>query len=240
MNLLEQLHIPLIPKQRVPVKTLIEQLDPTPDNKRLIESHVASLYLVSLLNEQTVHFRAYKDEDYSYQTIYVLEVTLKKNDQLTDLSNQLHAAFPEPTILLLNYMDKVWISLAPKHINKLDETKTVLDDIVVQQLDDKSLIYLNLSTISAADLRQYYLKIMQIVYKLGVFELISIYPTADLDYKPIIKDYQQTISNINALKEQYKRASMKAEKIDIDDKIYDEEQKIKHLIDKLKGVELSE
>lgn len=235
MTVLEQLHIPTLSKQRVPVKTLIEQLQPTSENKRLIESHVASIYLVSLLNEQTIHFRAYKDENYSYQAIYVLEVNLKKNDQLTDVSVQLHSAFPEPTLLLLKYMDKEWISVAPKHINKLDETKSVLDDIVVQQIDDSSKNYLDLSTLSASDLRQYYLKIVQIVYKLGVLELIHVYPEADLDYKSMIKQYQQIQANINNLKEQYKKASMKSEKMDIDDQIYDEEQKQKQLIKRLKG-----
>ena len=126
MSVLEALHIPNLTKQRVPVKTLVEQLQPTPENKRLIESHVASIYLVSLLNEQTIHYRAYRDDDYSYQAIYVLQITLKKNDQLTDLTSQLHAAFPEPTILLMEHMDKEWISVAPKRISKIDKTKTVL------------------------------------------------------------------------------------------------------------------
>lgn len=235
MSLLDYLQIPTLDKQRVPVKTLIEQLQPTSDNKRLIDSHVASIYLVSLLNEQTIHFRAYKDENYSYQAIYVLEVTLKRDDQLTDLCDQIHSAFPEPTILLLKHMDKEWISVAPKHINKLDETKTVLDDIVVQHIDEKSVSYLNLSALSAIDLKQYYFKIVQIVYKLGVLELINVYPKADMDYKSIIKEYQQTKANINNLKDQYKKASMKSEKMDIDDQIYDEEQKQKQLIRKLKG-----
>lgn len=61
MSVLEALHIPTLTKQRVPVKTLVEQLQPTPENKRLIESHVVSIYLVSLLNEQTIHYRAYRD-----------------------------------------------------------------------------------------------------------------------------------------------------------------------------------
>lgn len=102
MSLLESLHIPVLDKQRVPVKTLVEQLEPTPDNKRLIESHVSSIYLVSLLNEQTIHYRSYKDDEYSYQVIYVLQIALKRSDQLTDLTTQLHSAFPEPTILLIN------------------------------------------------------------------------------------------------------------------------------------------
>lgn len=235
MSVLEALCIPTLTKQRVPVKTLVEQLQPTPESKRLIESHVASIYLVSLLNEQTIRYRAYRDDDYSYQAIYVLQITLKKNDQLSDLTSQLHAAFPEPTILLMEHMDKEWISVAPKRISKIDRTKTVLEDNVVQEISMDSMNYLNLGQITATNLKDYYTKIVQIVYKIGVLNLIKVYPTADLDYKSIIKEYQTIQANINNLKEQYKRASMKSEKMDIDDQIYDEEMKQKKLIQKLKG-----
>lgn len=186
-----------------------------------------------MLNEQTIHYRAYRDDDYSYQAIYVLQITLKKNDQLSDLTNQLHAAFPEPTILLMEYKDKEWISVAPKRISKIDQTKTVLEDNVVQEIS--TMDCLNLNQIKAINLKDYYTKIVQIVYKIGVLNLIKVYPTADLDYKSIIKEYQAIQANINNLKERYKRASMKSEKMDIDDRIYDEEMKQKKLIQKLKG-----
>ena len=176
MTIFESLKIPAINKQRVPVKMLIDQLQPTPVNKRLIESHVASIYLVSLLNEQTIHYRAYKDDEYSYQAIYVLQVILKKDDQLTDLSIQLHSAFPEPTILLLDYVsDKEWISTAPKRINRLDTTKTVLDDIVVQKIDGEVYKYLDLSKLSAVNLKEYYMKVVQLLYRIAVFSIIKIY-----------------------------------------------------------------
>lgn len=236
MTIFESLKIPAINKQRVPVKMLIDQLQPTPVNKRLIESHVASIYLVSLLNEQTIHYRAYKDEEYSYQAIYVLQVTLKKDDQLTDLSVQLHSAFPEPTILLMDYAsDKEWISAAPKRINRVDTTKTVLDDIVVQKIDEEAYKYLDLSKLSAVNLKEYYMKVVQLLYRIAVFSIINIYPAVDLDFKTVIKEYQQCSSNISCLKEQYKKSAMKAEQLDIDDQIYDEEQKQKQLIEKMKG-----
>lgn len=236
MTIFESLKIPAINKQRVPVKMLIDQLQPTPVNKRLIESHVASIYLVSLLNEQTIHYRAYKDEEYSYQAIYVLQVTLKKDDQLTDLSVQLHSAFPEPTILLMEYAsDKEWISAAPKRINRVDTTKTVLDDIVVQKIDGEAYKYLDLSKLSAVNLKEYYMKVVQLLYRIAVFSIINIYPEVDLDFKTVIKEYQQCSSNISCLKEQYKKSAMKAEQLDIDDQIYDEEMKQKQLIEKMKG-----
>ena len=65
--------------------------------------------------------------------------------------------------------------------------------------------------------------------------MIGIYPTINDDYKLIIKEYQQLQVNINSLKEQYKKASMKSEKIDIDDQIFNEEQKQNKLLDKLRG-----
>lgn len=234
MSVLDSLNIPTLSKQRIPVKTLIEQLQPTPENRRLIEKHVGSIHLVSLLNQQTIHFRPYKDEDYSYQAIYVLKVVLKKPDQLTDVSIQLHSAFPEPTLLLYEYGEKEWISVAPKHINKLDKTKTVLDDIVVELITDDTLQYINLSHLSAIDLKNYYLQIVILVYKISVYNVVHVFPQQDLDYKSVIKQYQQINTNINNLEEKYKKASMKSEQMDIDDQIYDEETKQKNIVKRLK------
>lgn len=235
MSLLDSLNIPTIPSQRVPIKTLIEQLQPSPDNKRLIMDTVGRIDLVSLLNDQTIHIRPYKDDEYSYQVIYVLQITLKKEERLADLSIQLHSAFPEPTILLFNHGEKEWISVAPKRISKLDQTKTVIDDIVVQQLNNKTNQYVNFDNITAIDLKDYYQQIVKLIYKVGVYNVIHVFPKRDMDYKTVIKEYQQITTTISNLKEQYKKATMKSEKMDIDDKIYDEEIKQKRILKELKG-----
>ena len=235
MSLLDSLNIPTLPPQRVPLKTLIEQLQPSSDNKRLIMNAVGRIDLVSLLNDQTIHIRPYKDDEYSYQAIYVLQIALKKEERLTDLSIQLHSAFPEPTILLLNHEEKEWISVAPKRINKLYQEKTVIDDIVVQQLNNEVNQYVSFKNITAADLKDYYLQIVQLIYKVGVYNMIHVFPKKEMDYKSVIKEYQQILSNINNLKEQYKRATMKSEKMEIDDQIYDEEIKQNRILKELKG-----
>ena len=235
MSVLDSLNIPTIPPQRVPIKTLVEQLQPSPDNRRLIMDAVGRIDLVSLLNDQTIHIRPYKDDEYSYQAIYVLQIALKKEERLTDLSIQLHSAFPEPTILLLNHEEKEWISVAPKRINKLYQEKTVIDDIVVQQLNNEVNQYVSFKNITAADLKDYYLQIVQLIYKVGVYNMIHVFPKKEMDYKSVIKEYQQILSNINNLKEQYKRATMKSEKMEIDDQIYDEEIKQNRILKELKG-----
>ena len=112
MDLLNKLNIPLCQPQRIPVKTLIEQLQPGSVDKKLIESHIFSMHLVSILNEQTIHIRLFKDDNYSYQSIYVFMIELKKDDSIVSLSNLIHSVFPEPTILVYKIQDSYYISLA--------------------------------------------------------------------------------------------------------------------------------
>ena len=152
--ILESLKIPTLKSQRVPIKTLLEQLQPTADNKKLITERVNKIELVSLLNNQTVHIRPFKDNEYSYQAIYVLQIVLKEKDKLTELSSQLHSAFPEPTILIYQCGDTEWISVAPKRINKLDESKTVIEDVLVQDIKTNTFQYLDISALSAVNLKE--------------------------------------------------------------------------------------
>lgn len=234
MELLEKLHIPLCPPQRIPVKTLVEQLQPTPADKKIIESHIASMKLVSLLNEQTIHIRPYKDDDYSYQAIYVFLIELKKDDSITSLSHLIHSAFPEPTVLIYKRIDAYYISLASKRINKIEQGKTVVEDVVITQIPSSiTLEQLSLKNITGTNLREYYHSIINWFYKLKVLHITKVYPQKDLDFKTLLKQYEQTKSDIHKLKEAYKKASMKSDKMRIDDELYDKEIEIKKLINKM-------
>ena len=71
---------------------------------------------------------------------------------------------------------------------------------------------------------------------MAVYNVVKIFPKQELDYKSIIKQYQQINTSINTLKERYKKATMKAEQLDIDDQIYDEEMKKIELINRIRGV----
>lgn len=234
MELLEKLNIPLCQLQRIPVKTLIEQLQPNSNDKKLIESHIASMHLVSILNEQTIRIRAYKDENYSYQSIYVFQIELKKNDSIVSLSNLIHSAFPEPTILVFNRLETNYISLATKRINKIEQGKTVVEDVLVSKISkDATEEQLSLSKIKGFNLREYYLNIIQWLYRLKVLSITKVYPQKDLNFKFILKQYEQLNADINRLKEKYKQASMKSEKIRIDDELFDKEMELKLIIKQL-------
>ena len=235
MEILERLNIPLIDPQRIPIRTLIVQLNPTKDDKKIIESHISSMKLVSLLNQQTIRLRPYVDNEISCQTIYVIDIKLKKEDSIVSLSNIVHSAFPEPTILLLGSEKNNYISVSEKRINKLDKTKTVVENVLLVKIDNLNISYINFNNDNFSNLFTYYKNIISNIEKIEVFNITNIYPKKEVSYRTMIAEYEKIKSSISNLKEKYKQATMKSQKLIIDDKIYDEEEKMKEVISKIKG-----
>ena len=231
MDVLERLKMPPCDRTRVPVKTLEEQLEADAKQKKLLSNHIASMYLVSLLNEQTVRIRAYKDDDYSFQAVYAFEIELKANDQLTDFTELVHSAFPESTLLILRYKDKTYLSGASKRINKLDKTRTVLEDSIWIEVPEE----LQAQDIKEANLREYYESIIRLLYRYKVLNVTGVFPVKDGAYKDSIKQYEQLMAQINKLKEEYSAASMRNEKMRIDEELYKREQELKQLKEKISG-----
>ena len=231
MDVLERLKMPPCDRTRVPVKTLEEQLGADAKQKKLLSNHIASMYLVSLLNEQTVRIRAYKDDDYSFQAVYVFEIELKANDQITDFTELVHSAFPESTLLILRHKDKTYLSGASKRINKLDKTKTVLEDSIWIEVSEE----LQAQDIREANLREYYESLIRLLYRYKVLNVTGVFPVKDGEYKASIKQYEQLMAQINKLKEEYSAASMRNEKMRIDEELYKREQELKQLKERISG-----
>ena len=186
---------------------------------------------MSLLNEHTVRIRAYKDDDYSFQAVYVFEIELKANDQITDFTELVHSAFPESTLLLLRYKDKTYLSGARKRINKLDKTRTVLEDSIWIEVPEE----IQAQDIKEANLREYYESLIRLLYRYKVLNLTGVFPVKDGEYKGSIKQYEQLMAQINKLKEEYSAASMRNEKMRIDEELYKREQELKQLKERISG-----
>lgn len=225
MDFLTELQMPLCQKTVIPIKTLVEQLGGDARSRKMIERHVSSIKLVSLLNEQTTRIRSYKDDEFSFQVIYVLDILLKTNDQMKDFTELVHSAFPESTLLLLTYKDIAYVSGALKRINKNDRTRTVIEDSVWTVLPSA----LNVDIPSTRDLKEYYEFIMRLLYRIKVQNVTGIFPVQDGEFKHLIKDYELLITEINKLKDDYSAASMRNERLRIDNKLYEKERELDNL-----------
>lgn len=238
MEILEKLniHIQQPLSQRIPINTIEEQLEADNRDKKLLETHIAKIYLSAILDENSTHIRSYVDEEHVYESIYVLSIELKKDDNLAEVNRLIHSTFPNPLIIVYSLRDKFIISTALKRINKLDNAKTVIEDVVISEVvysNDLQSVLINLKDIDT--LYKYYSSFTDCLRKIFVFNKTGILPTIDLNYNEWIRRYNSINADINKLNDDYKKANMLAEKMKIDDAIYDKEEELDNLKKELQG-----
>ncbi len=244
-DILEYFHIPKSgkTKQRISVKEIIDQLNPTAQDKKALNSEVNSIYLEGVLDAQTLRIPSYVSDEHLYEAIYVLQVSLKTEQHFSLINEKLHAAFPNPLIIGYLIADKLRVSLAPKRINKLTKDKSVIESVYTTNtfvIDEKHLDFLdllNVSKVKALSLKELYDKLTDTVYSERLIELIGTFPrhipkTMDLNQR--IKKIEDETSILNELKSNYKQATMMSEKMDYHMKIKNNEHEIDRFISDLK------
>jgi len=250
-NILEYLNIPKSgkTKQRIALKDIIEQLDPSAKEKRILSSEIESIYLVGVLDLDTIRIQSYIDEDYRYESIYVIRVMLKSNVHFATINERLHMAFPNPVIIVFEWEENIVLSTAPKRINKNVKEKNVIESIYTTNtfiIDDKHnflLKHLNLQTVKALNLKEFYESLTDYIFSERLIELIGEYPkqipnTSEL--KQTIKLIESEKAHLNAYNESYKQASMMAEKMELHMKIQKTQKNIGDIILNLKEALLHE
>ncbi len=244
-NILEYFNIPKSgkTKQRIAIKDIIEQLNPSTQDKKILSSEIDSIYLVGVLDLDTIRIQSYIDEDYLYEAIYVIQVVLKTNSHFSTLNEKLHMAFPNPLVIVYQLDENMILSVAPKRINKNVKEKSVIEAIYTTNIffgdikHESFLEYLNLQNIKALNLKGFYELLTDYIYSERLIDLLGEYPkqipnTSEL--KQTIKLIESENTTLNAYNESYKQASMMAEKMDIHMNIQKIEKNIENIILKLK------
>jgi len=244
-NILDYLNIPKSgkTKQRIALKDIMEQLSPSAKDKRILSSEIDSIYLMGVLDLDTIRIQPYIDEDYRYESIYVLRVMVKSNAHFATINEKLHMVFPNPILIVFQLDENIVLSTALKRINKTIKEKSVIESLYTTNLftidvkHDFLLEHLNLQKINSLNLKEFYEILTDYIYSERLIELIGEYPkqipnTSDL--KQTIKLIESKKAHLNAYNESYKQSSMMAEKMELHMKIKQTQQNIEDIISNLK------
>lgn len=232
MNINERIKVPIIARtrQRIPRKAMIEQANLTYGERTLFSKSISSIYLVAELGEATMHIREYVNDTYCYASIFILEINLKQRNDLSVINEKLQQAFPNPVVIIYQYEEDNIVSLASKRINKLDNTKTVIEELILEETD---LEEIKLSSFKDDNLKTFYEDMIEYLYKLRIMKLIGVMPVKHINYKNIIKTVDMLNAQIKQLEVEYKKEIMQAKKASIDEMLYNKEVELKQVIKNL-------
>lgn len=141
--------------QRVPKKMLIENLSPTPSDKRLLNDAIEEIQWIAALKPNTAGVPEYRDEQREYIEVAVLRITvrgplyrksiedgdgtasIKWHSTILRLAELVHRAVPYPVLLLIDAQRRVLLSLVHKRRAQNEAGKVVLDgDVAIADVGD--------------------------------------------------------------------------------------------------------
>jgi hypothetical protein len=200
--------------KRIPKKELLENLNLNSSQKKYLKE-IEKISILFLLNKDTINILPFIDEIYDYSSILVLEVTLKSDKHLKQLSSILQL-IPQNLMIFFIYDDKITLSLASKRINKNDPTKMVIEKEYIFTFDNSNdLAKLDFSKAIKTNLFVFYRYYIDLIVS---FELKK-HSINDVD-ENILEKIKEIENKINLLKKELKQAVNINEKVEINMEIH--------------------
>lgn len=128
MNFIDAFSIPhsALVDQRITKKLYYDNVSMNIAQKKLFKEELESLRFVYNIAPSTMNIPHFINEEYHYDNIAVIEATLKSPKYASALAEIIHKV-PYPIVLILNAENQTQLSLAPKRINRADNTKRTLE-----------------------------------------------------------------------------------------------------------------
>ena len=131
MTLLEAFSFPdsCLVDQKIPKKLYYENVFMNISQKKLLKDELESLTFVYNIAPSTINIPQFISDDYHYDNIAVITATLRSPKYASVLSELIHKV-PYPVVLIMNHGIQTLLSLAPKRINRADNTKRTIESII--------------------------------------------------------------------------------------------------------------
>ncbi|MFA8439956.1 DUF4391 domain-containing protein [Pueribacillus sp. YX66] len=120
--------------RKIPKKTLFSQVGFSPTEKDLFTSEIEGIYLLSIMNEDSMNLQAFYTDEFNYAEVIWIYVRLRRKNQLKKIAETMHKAFPNPSVLVLSLHNQIALSTAHKRVNQNDRTKVVIDEPIITNL----------------------------------------------------------------------------------------------------------
>lgn len=128
---IQQFEIPqrTVLNRKVPKKTFFSQGDLSKKEKELFTSQIEGIYLLSVMNRQSMNIAPYQSEEHHYAEVVWIYVQLRTNEHVTRIIQAIHKSIPNPVVLITESHEQEWLlSTCHKRLNKNDPTKVVMDE----------------------------------------------------------------------------------------------------------------
>lgn len=247
--LINRLEIPprTVLNRKIPKKAFFTQADLSTSEKEMFTSQIEGIYLLSVMNQQSMNIPIYQDEEFNYAEVVWIYVEIRKDKNINRIIGAVHKAIPNPVVLIVGSSEgQILLSTSHKRLNNNDKTKVVVEQPTVtdwfKPREDnitysKLLNALKVSKLSFENLYSIYEDIHQWIKCEKVIQLVGVIPTSKDKREEavnILSNLQKHRKEVECLQLEQKGQLDFGAKVDLHMKIKREEQEIHTQLQQMK------
>lgn len=217
---------------KIPKAKFYDLEDFNAQKKKIFTNDVDEIYLLAILNEETINIAPLKNDEVNYSEVYMVYVTLKKDNNSSKIIDVIQKNIPNPTVVILNLKNKILVATARKRLSRAEKNKQVIESeqstpwLAIDDLAQPIQGYLNglnITNFSFQNLYNFYQE-----FSLYIYQSILLPFSSDFKFakalsievlEPTLADYLAKQSEIRSLAEEELKTLNFGDKIAIHQKL---------------------
>ncbi|KKC55562.1 hypothetical protein OA45_01787 [Bacillus sp. UMTAT18] len=239
--LINRLQIPqrAVLNRKIPKKAFFTQADLSASEKEMFTSQIEGIYLLSVMNQQSMNIPIFQDDEFNYAEVVWIYVELRTDKNINRIIGAVHKSIPNPVVLIMSSSEgHILLSTSHKRLNKNDKTKVVVEQPTITDWfnpNEGSTVYsillnsLVVSNLSFENLYSIYEDIQQWIKCEEVIRLVGKIPTSKDKREEVINtlnNVQKHFKDVEQLQLEQKGQVDFGEKMELHMKIKRQEQQI--------------
>lgn len=233
---------------RIAKKLFYEEGNLTVSDKELFTSNIEKVILEYMFTEDRLNIKTYSSDEIECEEIAVIRVVLQEDKKYKRVCEIIQRAIPYSIIIICEYETKIMFNVANKRINKNDEGRNTIDEMLftewinidVKSENDKKLLQgLNIKGWSYIDLYKFYnsfvdkVKLFNASKYTGNIDELSQLDVGEV--KKITDKIEKSGLEIASLRNSLKKEVQFNRKMELNIKIKKIEEQYNNLVLELKG-----
>lgn len=247
--LINRLQIPqrAVLNRKIPKKAFFTQADLSTTEKEMFTSQIEGIFLLSVMNQQSMNIPIYQDDEFNYAEVVWIYVELRTEKNINRIIGAVHKSIPNPVVLIVGSSEgRILLSTSHKRLNKNDKTKVVVEQPTITDWfnpREENTAYSNLlnalvvSNLSFENLHSIYEDIHHWIICEELIQLIGTIPTSSDNRKEavnIFSNVQKHRKEVEQLQQEQKGQLDFGAKMDLHMKIKRQEQQINSQLQEIK------
>jgi hypothetical protein len=233
--------------RKIPKKAFFTQADLSTSEKEMFTSQIEGIYLLSVMNQQSVNVPIYQDDEFHYAEVVWIYVELREAKNINRIIGAVHKSIPNPVVLIMDSSEgQFLLSTSHKRLNKNDKTKVIVEQPTItawfkpnenNTAYSKLLNSLVVSNLSFENLHSIYEDIHQWIRCEEVIQLVGTMPSSKEKRDKavnILRTAQKQRKELEQLQHEQKGQVDFGAKMDLHIKIKRQEQRINNQLHQIK------